>query len=699
MVEAREYSRAGADYQETTMDNMFIEESGKLVRRHDSEILMIEAWGADSLRVRATQWAGFPNEDWALLPPPASTPVSTHAPAHAPASHARVEIKDGRASIVNGKIEARIDTKGRISFWRTGGALLAQEYQRNWDSEGTPAAIRVANRELSPIPGGDYRLTARFEAFPGEKIFGMGQYQQSRMNMKGCVLELAHRNSQASVPFAMSNRGYGFLWNNPAIGEVIFGENLTEWRARTTKALDYWITAGDTPAEIEEAYARATGTAPMMPDCGTGFWQCKLRYRTQDELLEAAREYKKRGLPLSVIVVDFFHWKRQGDWSYDPDFWPDPEGMARELKEMGIELMVSIWPTIEPGSAHYDEMLRSGYLVRVDRGVRTTMQFCGDTLFYDATNPEARDYLWQAAKKGYWDKGVRLFWLDEAEPEYSAYDHDIYRYARGNALEVGNAYPAFHAQAFFDGMRAAGMETPMNLVRCAWAGSQRYGALIWSGDIQSSFSVLRNQVKAGLNMAIAGIPWWTTDIGGFFGGDVRDPAFTELLIRWFQYGAFCPVFRLHGDRQPEKPSLAPGSREFHSGADNEVWCFGDEAYRIMEKHMVMRERLRPYVSQAMREAHEKGTPPMRPLFYDFPEDEAAWDVDDQFMFGGDILVAPVLEAGARSRTVHLPAGQDWVEVRSGKTFEGGRRVTVDAPLDSIPLFLKRGAGLSVEMLT
>ncbi len=259
---------------------------------------------------------------------------------------------------------------------------------------------------------------------------------------------------------------------------------------------------------------------------------------------------------------------------------------------------------------------------------------------------------------------MRLFWLDEAEPEYSAYDFDDYRYHLGTDLQVGNIYPALHAKAFYDGMLAAGQEAPMNLVRCAWAGSQRYGALVWSGDVQSSYASLKRQIKAGLNMAIAGIPWWTTDIGGFFGGDVRDPAYAELLLRWFQYGAFCPVFRLHGDRLPEKAPRSPGSAEFHSGADNEVWRFGDEAYGVFKKYMLMRERIRPYVASIMRAAHDKGTPPMRPLFYDFPKDGAAWEIDDEFFFGPDVLVAPVLEPGSTATRRSTPCPSSSARARA-----------------------------------
>lgn len=318
-----------------------------------------------------------------------------------------------------------------------------------------------------------------------------------------CRLELTHSNSQASVPFLLSDRGYGMLWHNPAIGQASFNVNVTEWAAMSTTQLDYWIVAGDTPAQIEEAYADATGKVPMIPEYAMGFWQCKLRYRSQDELMNVAREHKRRGLPISVIVIDFFHWSNQGDWKFDERYWPDPEGMVQELRDMGIELMVSVWPTVQTESENYGEMVEKGYLVRSDRGVRTQFQFLGQNEIFDATHPEAREFLWQKIKQNYYDKGIRLFWLDEAEPEFAVYDPDIYRYDAGPALQVGNWYPSQYSRTFYEGMTAEGQEDVINLVRCAWAGSQRYGALAWSDDIASNFEVLGHQVRAGLNMAIA----------------------------------------------------------------------------------------------------------------------------------------------------------------------------------------------------
>ena len=259
----------------------------------------------------------------------------------------------------------------------------------------------------------------------------------------------------------------------------------------------------------------------------------RLRYDTQEKLLEVARGYKEREVPLDLIVIDFFHWPFQGDWKFDERYFPDPAAMVKELKEMNVELMVSIWPTVDTNSENFAEMLEKGLLIRHDRGVRVAMQCDGDTTNFDATNPEARKYIWSKVKKNYYDLGIKVFWLDEAEPEYSIYDFDIYRYHAGPDVAVGNIYPKEYAKAFYEGMEAEGQKNIVNLLRCAWAGSQKYGALVWSGDIASSWSSFRNQLAAGLNMGIAGIPWWTTDIGGFHGGNPDDPEFRELFTRWY----------------------------------------------------------------------------------------------------------------------------------------------------------------------
>lgn len=662
-------------------------DGGRIIRRYDKELLVLEPWGENSLRVRATQRSEFIHDEdlSALLPDPKET-------------SAKAQLSGSGAVLTNGKIRAEVSGSGRITFYNQNGKVLLQEYQRTREmmEEGRKefnSALEIYGRTFEPYAMMDnYALTVRFESADDERIFGLGQYQQPYLDMKGCVLELAHRNSQASVPFALSSNGYGFLWNNPAIGRVTFGKNMTEWRATSTRQMDYWITAGDTPAEIEHAYADATGKVPMMPEYGLGFWQCKLRYKTQDEILEVAREYKRRNLPIDVIVVDFFHWPYEGDWNFDPDYWPDPEGMVRELKEMGIHLMVSIWPTVEKDSVNYPHLKEAGGLIRSEYGKRLGQ--LGDAAIIDVTSKETRDYVWNVIRKNYYEKGIHIFWLDEAEPElngepgYGGYEYSHYRYFKGADVEIGNIFPREYARMAYEGMEKEGQENIVNLLRCAWAGSQRYGTLVWSGDIDSSFASLRNQLRAGLSMGIAGIPWWTTDIGGFHGGNIYDEEFKEVFTRWFEFGAFCPVMRLHGFREPiQEPMSSVRGGKCPSGADNEVWTYGEEIYEICRKYMNLRERLRPYLREVMKAAHEKGDPVMRPLFYEFPEDDKAWTVDDEYLLGSDLLVAPILYAGMTEREVYLPAGS-WRSIADDKVYEGGRTHTVPAPKGVLPAFAR-----------
>lgn len=649
---------------------MILTRDNLLIYRYRNETVHVEPWGANAVRVRATKNPAFPENDWAL--------------ASRPSAQAEITVSPEGAVLTNGKIRLSLSNNGKITVYNQKDERILEEDTRKF------CALKIEAREFRPIPGGDYHLTARFQSLdPNERIYGMGQYQQPYLNLKGTDLELAHRNSQASVPFMISSLGYGLLWNNPAVGRAVFGKNVTSFEAFSTQALDYWIVADDTPAELIEAYGSVAGTVPMMPEYGLGFWQCKLRYQTQEELLHVAREYKRQGLPIDVIVIDFFHWPHQGDWKFDPAYWPDPKAMIEELKSMGIQLMVSIWPTVETDSENYEEMLENGYLIRCDRGVDTSFIFLDkNTLPFDATNPEARGYVWAKVKEHYYDAGVRLFWLDEAEPEYNIYDFDNYRYYSGPCLQTGNIYPSCYSQAFYDGMKAAGQTNIVNLVRCAWAGSQKYGALVWSGDIPSTFGSMKNQLAAGLNMGIAGIPWWTTDIGGFYGGDPTNPEFQELFIRWFQWGAFCPVMRLHGDREPRQPQYGTTGGYFcASGADNEVWSYGPEAFEICKKYLRLREEMRDYTRKLMEEAHTKGLPLMRAMFVEFPDDPVCWELEEQYMYGDKYLVAPILNLGQRARKVYLPSGCDWrLSDGSQQIFSGGQWTEVRAPLDTMPVF-------------
>ena len=654
----------------------FEQKDSELIFRENGETLVITPWGPDSLRVRSTFLGDIRPGSDALL--------ETE-----PAGDVQIEIGAWDASIRNGSIIAQLHVQewGRalqITFKNADGRILLQEITNG-------GALEKKARLFQPLPGVGYRLKASFISDPEEKIFGMGQYQQERMDLKGCILELAHRNSQASVPFMLPSKGYGFLWNNAGIGAVHFGLNVTEWICESTHQLDYWITTGDNPAQIEAHYAKVVGTVPMMPEYGLGFWQCKLRYYNQEQVLEIARKYHELGVPVDVLVIDYYHWLRCGDWKFDPEYFPDPEPMVRELHDLGIETMVSIWPQVDWRSENYDEMKQQGLLVRVGSGVDVQMDFHGNNVFMDPTNPRTRAYVWNKIKENYGSLGIRTFWLDEAEPEFRGYAYENYHYAAGSVLEKGNIYPREYARMFYEGQKAEGQEDIVNLIRCAWVGSQRYGALVWSGDIMSTYEDFRKQICAGLNMGLAGIPWWTTDIGGFHNGNVEEESFRKLLIRWFEYGTFCPVMRIHGSRNPHEQIVdRSGEVREWTGAPNEIWSYGEENFHIMKRYIFLREAMRDYTRSVMAEAHETGAPVMRTLFYEFPEDKAAWEIKDQYLFGADILVAPVCYEDAYDRAVYLPAGASWTYVPTGEVFEGGQTVTVDAPLDVIPLFLRDG---------
>ncbi|UYQ65001.1 TIM-barrel domain-containing protein [Streptomyces peucetius] len=649
--------------------------------RHRHEVLTVEAWGADSVRVRAAQYR-IPAESHGALgtPPPSAAPA--------------IDVAEDHATLVHGEltVTVRFDRAAAypeplLTFTRTGtGAELLAESREHFWMPG--ARVFLGNRS------GGYEVHQQFAAHPGERLYGMGQRTHGRLDLKGLALDLVQRNGEVSIPFVLSDRGYGMLWNNPALGRVEFAENATRWQAGQTRGIDYWLTAAATPAEILARYADATGHAPELPHWASGFWQSKLRYRDQDELLAVAREHHRRGLPLSVIAADYFHWPAMGDHRFDDSEWPDPRAMVDELAGMGVELMVSIWPTVSPLAEHFADYRDRGLLVGTDQGVEfhqtiqdKHMAAPMPVAFYDPTNPETRAHVWDLVRRGYRDLGVKVFWLDACEPELNpAHPANLALYA-GPGAEVAGIYPRDNARLFAEAMAAEGEPTVL-LCRSAWAGAQKYGAAVWSGDIPATWESLQQQIRAGLGVAVSGIPWWTTDIGGFHGGDARDPAYRELMIRWFQFGVFCPLFRLHGDREPRTPTSYA-----QSGGPNEVWSYGDEAYGIISGLLHLRERLRPYIHRQMRTAARTGLPPMRPLFLDHPDDPRAWRTDDQFLFGPDILVAPVALPGQRSRQVYLPAGARWTCAATGEVHDGGTTVEAAAPIDRIPVFTREGAGV------
>jgi alpha-D-xyloside xylohydrolase len=678
------------------MSSAFSAEDGALVVRFNGETIRIEPWGPDALRTRAR---------------PGLTVAEPHVSALLPAAPATASIAvgEGTATIRNGRITAEVRLQRRhgadvpmepvIRYLNAAGEELLAETRPHFAGPGP--------RQFKPIASASFALEASFRAYDGERLMGLGQPQHGRLNLKGVSTALVQQNTHAVVPFVISSRGYGFLWNNPAQGRCDFAANITRWKADATPGLDIWITAGETPEAILRTYVAATGMPPVLPDWVTGFWQCKLRYKSQAEILQVARDHRQRGLPLSCIVIDFFHWSRQGEWKFDPADWPDPEGLVADLAEMGVETIVSIWPSVALASENYREMRERGYLLKTERGVPALTLFPDKDpyglhyiTYYDAFHPAARDFHWGLVKRNYVDRGLRNFWLDSCEPEFRpAYGENI-RTALGNGAEMLSAYPFLHANRYAEGLRDAGATDGVLLTRSTWAGGQRAPIILWSGDVWSNWEDFRAQIAAGCHAAMAGIGWWTTDIGGFYDGHGEDADFRDLLVRWFEFGVFSPVCRLHGFRVPNGVPLPPdggevsyGSRDMYfiftdTGGDNEVWSYGPEVYAVAKGLLGLRERLRPYIGAAMRAYAETGVPLMQPVAFRHENDPAA-DAPDQYLFGPDMLVAPVVEPGAETRRLCLPAG-DWVHAWTRTALAGGWHQVAATP-GRPPVFLRAEA--------
>lgn len=646
-------------------------ENNKVIFQRQGELMMIEPYGEDCFRVRATRNGKLSDEGYTLLPP------------HENHACAALDESGDRAVIRNGILSAEIIKiwcdSCRITFFKNGRQLLQTR------EEGDPF------RRYIHTEGCHYTVKAVFEANRDEHIYGLGQEQCGFFDKKGCTSELVHYNTKSAMPVIYSSLGYGFFWNNPAPGRCEFTNNHTMWVADSAYQADYLIFAGETPAETMYKYCTLTGFAPEMPQWAAGFWQSRLRYESQEELLEVAGEYYRRGIPLDVIVIDYFHWTEQGEWRFDPTLWPEPDKMCAELEKMNIRPAVSVWPTINPKSKNFAKMNEENMLVSTESGQYGIFDFYGQQTFIDPTCPETRGFVWEQIRKGYYSHGIKTFWLDEAEPEIHPQNFGNLHFHIGNGAQTALIYPYYYAKAFYEGLRSEGETEIALLTRAAYPGSQKFGAIVWNGDIPSTFEALYESIVSGMSMAMCGIPWWNSDIGGFHSGDTESGYFRELIVRWFQFGLFCPVMRLHGvrvrpkDHKPKHPDIIE-----QSGGDNEIWSFGEKNYPVLKDLVMLRHRLKPYILNQAEIASEKGTPIMRPMFFDFYDDEECYKLGDQYMFGNDILFAPIYRQGAVERRVYLPKGK-WIRTLDKTVYEGGRYIDCHADLNEFIAFVKDGA--------
>ena len=548
-----------------------------------------------------------------------------------------------------------------------------------------------------------YQVGATFAAGRDEHYYGMGQNQESLgpLDLRGRTLDCRHwydapAGESVCVPFMVSSKGYGIVWDNPAatrFSAAIHGR--TGFQSNVGERVSFFVITGATADEIYAGYARLTGRTPLPPKAAFGLIQSKARYDSQQEVLRIASTYRENKYPLDVMVVDWFYWTRMGQMDINPAEFPDPDGMNKQLHDMGMQSIVSIWPRYETSGRYFNELDAKGYLLK-DKDGKTVdgLPFRSDRTggLLDATNPKARQWFWEKSRDNILAHGFDYPWLDETEPDLVP---DGHFYSIGSGDRYHNLFPLLHVEGFADHMRAWKPDRRVLILsRAAYLGAQRTGALFWSSDVNATWEALARQVPAGLNMTASGIALWGNDIGGWQAipaasgathpplldpSDARDVVganadYPELLTRWFEYGTFLPTLRLHGQRR-------------HA----DIWSFGKEAETVMARYDRLRYALVPYIYSQAKRMHDTGAPFMRALWMDFPHDPNVADIGTEYMFGPAFLVAPVTAQGATTKDVYLPAGTDWYDFWTDAKFAGGQWIKAAAPVDRIPVFVRAGA--------
>ena len=564
--------------------------------------------------------------------------------------------------------------------------------------------VEMSGWELAPhTVNGEktFRAGAFFVAPPDEHYYGLGQNQEGILDHRGRTIDCKHNydapaGETVCVPFLVTNKGYGIVWDNPSATTISAGlHGRTSWQSNVGERVSYFVITGATADELYAGYRKLTGVTPLPPKAAFGYMQSKARYENQKQVLDVAAGYRQRGYPLDVMVVDWFHWTRMGQLDINPVDWPDPIGMNKTLNDQGIRTIISVWPRFERESRYFDMLAAKGWFLkhadgRPADGLPIRNDRAGALL--DSTNPEAREWFWSKIRDNIASQGFDWFWLDETEPDLVP---DGYFYSIGTGERYRNLYPLVHPQSVAEGSRRdRPNKRNLILARAAYLGSQRHGSLFWSSDIQSTWEALQRQVPTGLNFTATGLAYWGNDIGGWQWPAAKstparkplvDPSdaravvaqnddYPELMVRWYQYGTFTPTLRAHGLRK-----------------EAEAWSFGKEAEAVISKYLKLRYTLMPYLYSLGKHTYDTGAPFMRALFMDFPNDPKVFNIGDQYMFGPAFLVAPVTEQGRESREVYLPAGSDWYNYWTNEKFTGGQSITVAAPIDVIPLFVRAGS--------
>lgn len=730
----------------------------------------------------------------------------------------KVSETNNEVEVSTASIKAKVNkATGQVSFFDKKGNSLLKE-KADGGKSFSPVSFEGFNTQS---------IQQEFESPEDEAIYGLGQHQDRLLNIKGYDLDLFQHNTEVYIPFYISTKGYGLLWNNlsytkfnspdsilpipanqlfdkegtkggltlsvfkdDAFKEISENERQTsdisiaqalpvksatltgyvlpaktgeysfysyadgtfnlkvndtvvisnwapyanardrghvylekgkkykidvewqrynpnnsfelKWREPTDRStttlwaqagaeINYFVIGGANMDQIISGYRTLTGKATILPKWAMGFWQCRERYKSQEEILNIVREFRKRKVPLDIIVQDWQYWKidQWGSATFDPTRYPSPAAMIDTLhNDLHTKFMISIWGKFYRNSDNFRELNKAGYLYPAPLKDSIVDFLKYNYSYYDAYNPAARKMYWKQLNEKLYSKGVDAWWMDAAEPELPDHDATPEKMAHymnptfdGPGITHLNAYPLMHTKAVFEGQLQASPDKRVAiLTRSAFAGQQKYSTVIWSGDIAGEWNNLKASIPAGLGFSMSGMPYWTTDVGGFWVKDAganKTPSYRELFTRWYQFGAFCPVFRVHG-----------------AVTEREIWFFGDEkseAYQTQLKFNKLRYRLMPYIYTLNGMVNHQDYTMMRGLVMDFPQDQKVRNIDDQFMFGPSILVNPVTDAGATKRSVYLPQGSGWFDFWTGTKYAGGETIGSPAPLNSMPLFVKAGA--------
>ena len=562
-----------------------------------------------------------------------------------------------------------------------------------------------------------HRVRQSFVLDRDEAIYGLGQQQNGTMVQRNQTLTMIQGNTDDYIPFFQSEKGYGLFWDNYSPTLFVDGSAGTSFTSDVGECVDYYFMYGGSADGVISQMRGLTGQVPMFPLWAYGYWQSRERYKSQGELVEVVKRYRELGVPLDGIIQDWQYWGDNFHWNamefLNPRF-PDPKRMIEDVHALNAHIIISVWASFGPQTRQFEIMDKEGMLLDFRTWPLSSKdewppdpKFPSGVRVYDAYSPEARGIFWDFLNTGIFSVGVDGWWLDSSEPDHleiQPSDFDT-RTSLGSFRKVRNAFPLMHVGGVYDHQRSVTSDKRVFiLTRSAFAGQQRYGSNVWSGDVVASWSALRHQIAAGLNWSLCGLPHWNSDIGGFFLWNfperLRDANYRELYARWMQFGGFCPMMRSHGTDAPR-----------------EIYQFGkkgEKIYDAIEKAITLRYALLPYVYSTSWDVTAHQSTMMRALMMDFADDRQTLNINNEYMFGKAILVCPVTQpmyvdtvirgrdtsrtanfGTIRTTPVYLPAGAAWYDFWTGEIHAGGQTRTMRAPIDIIPLHVRAGSILPI----